>query len=42
MTDRGEGSSWLPYTPAGMMGCDDDDDGESVVFVQMEEEEDGR
>ena len=26
MTDRGEGASLLPYTPAGVTGSDDDDD----------------
>ena len=26
MTDRGGGASLLPYTPAGVMGRDDDDD----------------
>ena len=26
MTDRGGGALLLPYTPAGIMGSDDDDD----------------
>ena len=32
MTERGGGASLLPYTPAGMMGSDDD---ETILLLPM-------
>ena len=36
MTDRGGGTSVLPYTPAGVMGSDDDDVLPTPVMVPLD------
>ena len=35
MTDRGRGASLLPYTPADVMGSDDDDDDRVYLNIHI-------